>query len=59
MHFKCNIYSAFYNSLLPSLFLEYEASVGTLQQQLDFYKVRLGENITFCVVFVPLNMTVD
>lgn len=43
MKFKFNIYSAFYNSLLPSLLHEYEAFVGALQQQVDFYKVRFRE----------------
>lgn len=41
----------FYNSLLPSLLHEYEAFVGALQQQVDFYKVRLREqHIAFCAV---------
>jgi len=41
IYFKFNIYCAFYNSLLPSLLHEYEEFVGALQQQVDFYKVRL------------------
>jgi hypothetical protein len=51
IHFKFDIHSAFYNSLLPSLLHEYEAFVGALQQQVDFYKVRFREQyIAFCVL---------
>lgn len=58
IHFKFNIYSPFYNSLLPSLLHEYEAFVGALQQQVDFYKVRFRDQyIAFCFI-VPLSITV-